>query len=167
MAEYHLRRVERSIEDREELMDVLRKVTHMTLALSKADEPYLVTVNYSFDEANMRVYFHCASAGKKIDILRSNPRVWGQVLEDLGYIQGECDHSFRTVQFSGNAEFASDISEKKHALELMIDRLEKTPETIKKDSLTKDKIEKVVICKIVVEGMSGKHNIVHSADKPE
>lgn len=166
MAEYHIRRVERAIEDRQELMRVLRKGTHVTLALTKADEPYLVTVNYSFDESDMCVYFHCAASGKKLDILRSNPNVWGQVLEDLGYIQGECDHAYRTVQFSGKAEFPSDLGVKRRALELMIDKLEDSPEKIKKDSLTKDKLEKVVICKIRIEGTSGKHNIVHPANPP-
>lgn len=163
MEQYHLRRVEKAIEDREDLITVLRNGAHMTLALSESNEPYLVTVNYSFDEANMVVYFHCASEGKKIDILRSNSKVWGQVLEDLGYIQGECDHAYRTVQFRGSAEFASNLDEKRHALELMIDKLEKEPEKMRKESLTKDKLEKVVICKIRIEGMSGKHNIVRSA----
>jgi len=165
MSEYHLRRADLAIQEREELMQILRNGAHMTLALSKDDEPYLVTVNYSLDEARNFVYFHCASQGKKVEMLRSNPRVWGQVLEDHGYVQGECNHSYATVQFSGKAEFVSDLGEKRRALELMIDRLEKaSAESVKKDSLTKDKLENVLICRIRIEGMSGKHNIVRPAD---
>lgn len=151
------------MQDHAELMQVLRKGAHMTLALSKDNEPYLVTVNYSLDEERHCVYFHCASRGKKTDILRSNPRIWGQVLEDHGYIQGECDHSYATVQFSGSAEIVSDEAEKTRALELMIKRLDDSPDKVRSESLQSADWQRVVIWRIGLGALTGKHNIVHRA----
>jgi nitroimidazol reductase NimA-like FMN-containing flavoprotein (pyridoxamine 5'-phosphate oxidase superfamily) len=161
MGDFHMRRTDREMQDREELMKVLRGGAHMTLALSKEDEPYLVTLNYSLDEARHCLYFHCASQGRKVEILRSNPRVWGQVLEDHGYMQGECDHSYATVQFSGRAEFVTDIDEKRRALELMIDRLDHSPDKVRQESLHSADLKKVTVCRVSIETMTGKHNVVH------
>ncbi len=47
-------------------------------------DKYLASVSYGFDAAEDCFYFHCAPEGKKIDFLRANPLVWGQVLADDG-----------------------------------------------------------------------------------
>ena len=121
MSTYHLRRSEKQIQSSDELLEIIRTHQYVTLALCKDNEPYLVTVNYGFDDAENCFYVHCAAQGKKIDYLRTNPIVWGQILEDRGYLVGECDHAFRTVQFRGQAEFAADPEERLRALRLLVD----------------------------------------------
>lgn len=130
MGTYHLRRSEKQIRSHAELLEIIRGHRFVTLAMCKDNEPYLVTVNYGFDEAEDCFYFHCAAQGKKIDYLRANPIVWGQVLEDRGYLAGECDHAFRTVQFRGRAEFVADPQERLRALRLLVDQLEPDPEAV-------------------------------------
>ena len=51
-------------------------------------------------------------------MLRANPRVWGQVIEDRGYLPGQCAHAYRSVMFEARAEFVTDLQEKRRALAL-------------------------------------------------
>jgi hypothetical protein len=157
---YHLRRKEKALDDPEAMRRVLRAVKHVTLALCRDGEPYLVTMNHGYDEAEGCLYFHCAPSGKKLDFLRANPRVWGQALEDLGYLDGECDHAYRTVQFSGAAEFIEDYEQKRRALEVMIDQLEPDPGPVKERTLEPPRVRGVGILRVRILSMSGKEGPV-------
>ena len=42
-------------------------------------------------------------------MLRANPSVWGQVIEDRGYLPGQCSHAYRSVMFEARAEFVTDL----------------------------------------------------------
>lgn len=156
---YHMRRSEKAIKGHDKMLGLLMRQKYVTLALSRNDEPCLVTVNHGFDKASMCLYFHCSQKGKKVDYIKANPTVWGQVLEDLGYADGKCDHAFKAAQFRGVAEFVTDDAEKRHALELMIDRLESEPTKVKKRLLTEAKMDNVAICRIKIEELSGKENL--------
>jgi len=117
---YHLRRSEKEFSDTDEIDRFLTKQELFTLAMCDGELPYLVTMDYVFDFETRCFYFHCAFKGRKVDILSKNDHIWGQVIEDLGYIPGECNHGYISLQFSGNVEFLTDQEEKRHALTLMI-----------------------------------------------
>lgn len=156
MERYHQRRPEKAISDEQELLDIIDGQAIMTLAMSKDNEPYLVTVNYGYDVASHCFYFHCAQKGKKLDYLRSNPVVWGQVLDDRGYLDGECNHAFASVHFRGRVTFIDDETEKRRALDLMIDHLESEPAVVKEKQLTPERIERTIVGRIDVDVMTGK-----------
>lgn len=129
------------------------------MAMSKNGEPYLSTVNYYYDKPGNFFYFHCSPAGKKTQFLKSNPNVWGQIMEDLGYIQDECDHAYRTVHFKGKVEFLEQRDDKINALVLMMEQLEIKASEERKNRIAKRDLYKVAIGKIIIEGMTGKKNI--------
>ncbi len=158
MQTYHLRRSEKEISDSTVMWAIIAGQKYVTLALCKDNVPYLATVNYGYDQAAGCLYFHCAGEGKKMDYLRVNPAVWGQIVEDNGYLDGKCDHAFRSVQFQGRVVFVQDVEEKRCALALMIDRLESDPEAVKTRLVTDKAAERVTIGKVIIEGMSGKAN---------
>lgn len=158
MEEFHPRRIDRAIKERQEMIAVLKRQKIATIAMSKDDNPYLVTMDYGLDERNMCLYFHCARKGKKIDYLTANPLIWGEVREDLGYVQGDCSHRYRTVQFKGRAELISETKKKRAALNIMIEHLEDDPEKGKREFIEKDKLERSLIIKIKIEGLSGKES---------
>ncbi|MHA1188184.1 MAG: pyridoxamine 5'-phosphate oxidase family protein, partial [Candidatus Heimdallarchaeota archaeon] len=108
-----IRRKEKAIEDVAELKEIIRTAQYVTVALCKDNEPYLVSLSHGYDPNKNCVFFHCASEGKKMDILKENNVVWGQALIDKGYIQGKCDHLYATVQFKGTVVFIDDFEEKK------------------------------------------------------
>ncbi len=158
MQPYHLRRSEKEITDPTEMWAIIAGQKYMTLALCRDNIPYLVTVNYGYVEAEQCLYFHCAGEGKKIDYLRANPLVWGQIVEDNGYQDGKCDHAFRSVQFQGHVTFVEDSEEKRRALALMIERLESDPQAVQARLLTAVAVKKVTIGKVQIEMLSGKAN---------
>lgn len=153
---YHLRLADHALSS-EGMLEVIRGQKYMTLAFCRDGEPYLATVSYGYDPAERCFYLHCAAQGKKIDYLKANPIVWGQVLEDRGYLAGRCDHAYRTVQFRGRAEFVDDLEEKRRALTLMIERLEPDPEPVKARLLVEARVSKVTIVRVRVLEMTGKH----------
>lgn len=159
MDAYHLRRSEKEITDPDQLRAIISGQKYMTLAMCKDNVPYLVTVNYGYDEGENCFYFHCASEGKKQDYLAANPTIWGQIIEDAGYQDGKCDHAFRTVQFKGTVTFLDDHEEKRRALNVMIGQLEPDPEPVKQKQVTPKSVARVAIAKVNVEGMSGKSNV--------
>lgn len=166
MQQHTFRRPERMIADPKEFAAIIRSQKYLHLALCKEDRPYLVTMNYAYDAQENSFYFHCASRGKKVDYLQANPLVWGEIVEDLGYLPGDykhacdCNHAYRSVQFEGTAEFLSSAVDKKRALELLIDQLEPEPERAKERFLTEKAIQNVAILRVRVDYMSGKRNPV-------
>lgn len=158
MKKYHIRRSEREM-NKFEIREIVQKGKYMTLALCKTGEPYLVTVNYAYDENERCFYFHCAAEGKKIEFIRANKRAWGQILEDLGYAQGECDHHYKTVHFQGEAFVLEDREAKRRALALMIDQLEEIPGPVKDRNLIDAKIDGVTIVKVTTSYFTGKKNL--------
>jgi nitroimidazol reductase NimA-like FMN-containing flavoprotein (pyridoxamine 5'-phosphate oxidase superfamily) len=159
MESYHpLRRKEQEIKDTAELKAILAKTQYVTVAMCRDDEPYLVTLSHGFDKENNAIYFHCAFAGKKIDFLKANNRVWGQAIVDRGYVQGQCDHLFTCVQFSGRVSFVADAAEKRRALAVMINQLEHKPEQVMAAKVTDAALAKTCIGRIDIDSFSGKRS---------
>ncbi|MCX6843421.1 MAG: pyridoxamine 5'-phosphate oxidase family protein [candidate division WOR-3 bacterium] len=158
METYHSRHPDKAITSPAELAEVVSGQKFLTLALCAENRPYLVTITHAFDTERNCFYFHCSPVGRKVDLIRANPQVYGQVLEDRGYLAGQCDHSYRTVQFDGRAEMVSDPEEKLHALRLLIERLEPEPEPVKARLLKPARLDGVAIVRVTVTGWSGKKN---------
>lgn len=156
MNKYHLRRSEKMIHDDRELLKLLQKQQIMTLAMARENIPYLVAMNYVYDETENCLYFHCAKKGKKIEFLDANPLVWGQILEDRGYIDGKCDYAFRSIHFEGSVEFLTEVEDKRKALLRLIDHFEQNPEEMRKKCIQENQLARTLVGKIIIKGMSGK-----------
>ncbi len=151
-----IRRKEKAITDRNEMISLLKAAKYVTIAMCDKNMPYLVTLSHGYDQERNCIYFHCAQEGKKIDILQKNNRIWGQALVDYGYIQGACDHFYATVQFSGEVEIITDVDEKRLALMVMISQLEEEPAKVAEKQITKKSLARVGIGRISIHEMSGK-----------
>ena len=151
-----IRRKEKAIESKEEIIAIIQKAQHITVAMSVKDEPYLVTLSHGYDADNYCIYFHCAQEGKKVDILNENNIVWGQALIDKGYAAGSCDHLYATAQFRGRVTFVNDIDEKERALRIMIHAIEPEPEKLIEEQVTEKSVKSINIGRIDIEYMSGK-----------
>lgn len=151
-----MRRKEKAITDIDEMKKIITQAEHVTFALCKDNEPYLVTVSHGYNPAKNCIYFHCATTGKKIDILKENNVVWGQALIDKGYVQGSCDHLYATTQFRGTVTFVDDFEEKKEALLSMVHKLDDKPQEVADKQLTEKSITRVTIGRIDINYLSGK-----------
>jgi nitroimidazol reductase NimA-like FMN-containing flavoprotein (pyridoxamine 5'-phosphate oxidase superfamily) len=156
---YHMQRSEREMTGRNEMNEVLRRGKYAHLSLSRGDEPYILTLSYGFDEQSNQLYFHTAHAGMKLDIIRYNPRACGTVIEDLGYIHGECSHKFRSVVISGTIKILSDLDEKKHGMMVMFHHLEENPDAMRERFLgTDEAYSKVNVLRMDILEMTGKES---------
>jgi len=89
MQKYHLQnRPNREITSAEEIRDILRRGKYVVIALCRDNEPYVVTLSYGYSEKQNCLYFHVATKGLKLDVIRTNPHVCATVIEDGGYVPG-------------------------------------------------------------------------------
>jgi nitroimidazol reductase NimA-like FMN-containing flavoprotein (pyridoxamine 5'-phosphate oxidase superfamily) len=154
---YHMRRTEREMAEPEQIKDVLRGSKYTSLALCRENEPYIVTMNYGYDEAQSALYMHCAQEGLKLEFIAQNPTVCGTAIEDRGYLHGECSHAFRSVVFWGEMHVVEELEEKKHAMQVMLDHLEDDPDRVRAEQLKTDKAyERVAILRLDMHEISGK-----------
>lgn len=118
-----MRRKEREIKDISELVKILSKNCVGTLSLSGGEYPYAVPLNFGFSEndGEFKVYFHCASEGKKIELIKKNPKVCFEV-HTMERITGEgesaCVYScaYESVIGFGCVRELTSHDEKKEAL---------------------------------------------------
>ena len=158
LGRYHPRRMDKDMPAPAEQLAVLQAQSVMTLALCRGDQPYLVSLDYVYAAEENCLYAHCATTGKKLDILRTNPRVWGQVVEDRGAVAGRCTHSYRCVMFDAKVEIVTDRAEKLRALERLIEKYEPDPAAMKERMLSRAQIDKVEVLCVRVTAFSGKQS---------
>jgi nitroimidazol reductase NimA-like FMN-containing flavoprotein (pyridoxamine 5'-phosphate oxidase superfamily) len=128
------------------------------LAVTTADGPYVVAVNYLFLEGN--IYFHSGRAGRKIEALRADPRVCFPV-DDVGprvLLEQGCGISqiYESVVCFGKAEFVEGPLEKRRILESMVHKF--VPAKHPLPPMKDQNVEKTAVVRIVIESMSGKAN---------
>ena len=153
---FHVRRKDREITDSDALKAVLKATKYVTIALCMDDEPYLVSLSHGYDEKRNCLYFHCADEGKKLVYMKANSKVWGQAVLDYG-VTDECDYAYKSVHFKGTMSLIDDLSEKQHAMEVLVRQLSETPEE-KLAKIKPEKLAKTTMGKIYITYMSGKQH---------
>jgi uncharacterized protein len=150
---------DRQITDTEVIEEIINRNQVMNLAMCYADEPYILTVNFYYDHDDKCFYFHGRKQGKKIAILDRNPVVWGNIVEDLGYVTNKLTHRYRSVQFLGRVTFVTDEDQKTAILKRMIGNFEPT-DSIEHHwkKVTPEVMELIFVAKIEVQHLTGKQN---------
>ena len=154
---FHVRRKDREITDPGEMNQVLKSTKYVTVALCIDNEPYLVSLSHGFDEKQTCLYFHCATEGKKLVYLKSNNKVWGQAVLDYG-VTDDCDYAYTCVHFSGRILLVDDLTEKQHAIEVMVRQLSANPEA-KLAKIKPEKLAKTTMGRIDIDYMTGKKHL--------
>ena len=100
------------------------KVLHLGLAVD--NEPYVVPMNYGYclEEGKLTLYLHSAVRGKKLDMVRANPRVFFELDCDRMPFEGKvpCQYGlvYSSVMGWGTACIVEDVEEKKQAMSLLM-----------------------------------------------
>jgi nitroimidazol reductase NimA-like FMN-containing flavoprotein (pyridoxamine 5'-phosphate oxidase superfamily) len=95
---------------REDMKDMLRQVGYGHLGCSRNNEPYVVPVHYAYSEAFIYLY---TTEGKKVEIIRENPRVCLQVESVTD------NQNWKSVIVTGDAEQVVNEEEREKALEMI------------------------------------------------
>ncbi len=157
MESYHPRRKRNEIVSEEEKLVLLKAANHVTVALCDNNIPYIVTMSYGFDSEHAALYFHCANKGDKLDYIRKNPNACATIIKDNGYLEARCDHDYETLVIRGKMIIVDELAEKKHALHVILNHLEKDPQPIFDRNIKDDhSYDGVTILKMHIESIIGK-----------
>jgi len=148
-----MRRADREISDRNEIDSIILGSKVCRLALCDKGMPYIVPLCFGY-EVN-RLYFHCASEGKKLDIIRENPSVSFEMDTDQELVTTEegcgCSMRYRSVIGSGKAVLISEFKRKKAALDVIMTHYGLDP-----CDYPESMLDKTSIIEVKIEDLTGK-----------
>jgi nitroimidazol reductase NimA-like FMN-containing flavoprotein (pyridoxamine 5'-phosphate oxidase superfamily) len=117
-----MRKKEYEVTDTAVIRRILGRATQCRVAMVDGSEPYLVTMNCGWDGEHLLL--HGAIQGRKLDILRANPRVCVEVDEDIQLVRGatgeECTANYVSVVGTGTVSFVLDSSAKTRDLNVIL-----------------------------------------------
>lgn len=122
-----MRRSDRQVKAPERIKEIIGACDCCRLGFYDQGSVYIIPLNFAFKESEGKqyLYFHSALKGRKIDLLRENPRVGFEMDTGHRLQPGEkaCNYSygFQSVIGTGKAELITDTEEKKAALSLLMD----------------------------------------------
>jgi len=150
-----MRRHEKEITAQGELEQILWQGRICHLAIPDAPLPYLVPLNYGYQEGTL--YFHSAPQGRKIELLEKYLRARFSVTIDYGIIEAEraCSWGarFTSVMGYGRIEFIEDPPAKQAALHILMAQY--TDQTF---NFEEAQVDATRIFKLAIESMSGKQS---------
>ena len=117
---------ERQITDINRIRAILDTASVLHLGLAVDNEPYVVPMNYGYtmEGDKLTIYLHGATRGKKLDMIRANPRVFFEMDCDRVPFEGEkpCQYGmvYSSVMGRGTARIVEDMEEKKRAMTILM-----------------------------------------------
>ena len=145
-----MRRTEREITERQRIDDILHQATVVYLAMVEEGNPHVVPLNFGYD--GTALYLHSALEGRKIEILRRNPRVSFALHVDDAIIPGEvgCAWSarYRSVMGEGKVVFLETPEERRYALDTILGKFAAGPLAYLADILARTAVLRVEITSI-------------------
>lgn len=101
-----MRRKDREITDMNEILSIIGKCEVCRLALFDEEYPYILPLNfgYSYENNQLKLYFHGAKEGKKLDLIARNPRAAFEMDCSHELVTGPeaCDYSMNYESVCGN-----------------------------------------------------------------
>ena len=157
-----MRRKDREIKDFEEQLAIIKKCDVIRIALNDGEYPYIVPMNFGVDVQGGQVFFymHCATEGKKLDLIRKDNRAFFEMDCGHNFILYEermsCTMGFESVMGRGRLEFVPE-EEKFTALKILMRQYH--AEDFKFNT---DMIKVTEVLRLTVEEMTGKRrNNIH------
>lgn len=117
-----MRRKEKEITVKAEIEDVIARAQICRLAMVDGDTPYIVPLNFGYSQDTL--YFHAAKEGRKLEVLRKNPKVCFEfdICHEIEKADAPCKWGvkYESVIGTGRATLIADQEAKKKALDVII-----------------------------------------------
>ncbi len=149
-----MRKVNQEITDESILEEILRQSAICRIGMIDNGLPYVLPFNYGYKDHH--IFIHCALVGKKIDVLRANPKVCFEIEEKAELLKGAkaCKWSsvYRSIVGYGTVEIITDFELKRQGLEIIMSH-NGAPELV---DFEPELIDAVLILKLHIDSLSGK-----------
>lgn len=154
-----MRRKDRQIDRIEDILKIVDKCKVCRIAMIDHKRPYIAPLNfgYSYKNGGLQLYFHSATEGRKLEVMKKNPCVCFEmdcchevVLNKVACKNG---YLYESVIGEGNIIFIKDNLEKSEALNYIMKNQVKSQFKFEEKHL-----QAVEVYKLVVESISGKVN---------
>jgi len=153
-----MRRKDREITDLNEILEITKKCDVCNIAFFDDEYPYIIPMNFGFSnqDKELVLYFHCATSGKKLDLLRSNPKVGFEmdcshnlIIEDLDC---ECTMEFESICGNGIIEILP-VEQKLAALSQLMKQYKEQPSL----NFNENYVKAIEMLKLTIHSITGKH----------
>ncbi len=148
-----MRRVEKEIKDQKEIEEILNKSEVCRLGMVDGDTPYIVPLNFGYKDG--AIYFHSAQEGKKIELMKRNPRICFEVdnFTKIKKAPLACDWGieYSSVIGWGNADILENLEDKKQGLDIIMAQY-----SGRKFDFPEENIKRTAVIKVSIEKMTGK-----------
>lgn len=122
-----MRRMDRLKKDPEWIRAMLSEALVCHLALTDGSIPYVIALNYGFRYDGVQkldLFFHCATEGRKLDLIRVNPNAFFIIDLPGPLVTGAegCDWGmqYRSIAGTGIIQELHDPAQRKTALDLLM-----------------------------------------------
>lgn len=154
--EYQMRRMSHKMSE-EETLELVKKSKYAVLSLVDVDGlPYGVPLDYIYQDHAL--YFHGAKEGRKIDGMKKNPRGCAVILGDTSVVPDKFGRKYSSAIIEGSMEFIDEPETKRKVMTYVVEQ--NSPDFKEKGNVIIEKmLNQVLIYKMNIETMSGKHGI--------
>lgn len=152
-----MRRKDRQVNGMEEMHQIISRCQVCHLALSEPNgQPYALALNFGYQPGPApTLYFHCARQGRKLDLIRANPKAAFILDRELGLTTGAmaCDWGmdYESIMGSGIMTIVSDPQERKAGLDVIMAHYGNPSPDYSPQSL-----EHTTVLKLTIAEMTGK-----------
>ena len=152
----NMRRSDREITDRKEIIEIINRCDVCRLALNDEDYPYIIPLNFGMDIEGEQIifYFHGADEGKKYDLIRKDNRATFEMdCSHQLFMNDEkmsCTMKYESVIGRGRVEIVPE-EEKMKGLEILMKQYHQ--EDFKFGTAI---VPKTNVFRLIVEEMTGK-----------
>jgi nitroimidazol reductase NimA-like FMN-containing flavoprotein (pyridoxamine 5'-phosphate oxidase superfamily) len=160
-----MRRADKEITNLNDKMAIIQQCKVCRLGLSENDQPYIVPLNYGYalEDNSLTLYFHSASEGKKLAIIRNNNKACFEIDCEHKLIEGDkaCHYgfAFKSVIGFGVITLLEEKADKVYALNLLMKhQTGRDADFVFEDA----ELARVTVYKLVVTEFSGKQKEVLS-----
>lgn len=153
-----MRRKDREVTCREEILEIMRGCDVCYVSLVDEGFPYVVPLNFGIqtDESRLRLVFHCASEGKKLELMCKDPHAaFAMSMAHRLEMESGCHCTMRYASVCGRGVLRElEDGEKKAAMEALMTQYR--PES--KFESDPAALAKVTMLALEVEEITGKRN---------
>ena len=144
----------------EESIQILTEGSSGVLALAaqpQEEYPYAVPLSYVYGDG--KIWFHCASSGHKLELIRQNPRASFCVIGKDQIMPEEYTTYYRSVIAFGNIRILEDEQEMLRAIERLMVKYAPEDDGANRSSIIQQSLGRLCMLEMTVEHLTGKEAI--------